>query len=238
LAEVSVRDYNAHAWVEVYFDYIGWVPVEFTPGSTVDYNRTVVADMDDVSRSLKKEEQEAQQEEQLTSQTPSVITPEIPLQFNNAALQQEKQGSASGKDNTVADALYLIFIIATIILLVIFYLLYRRNIANRARTIGSYNKRAIYLYGEIEKMLIFCRCLPKRAYLEDNEANFRKYFEYIEAESLKQLMIIVRKARFGQGVISDQEFEKVIQCRNRLYHRIYGELSTMKRFRLSLRLSL
>lgn len=28
----TIRDYNAHAWVEVYFDGIGWVPVEVTNG--------------------------------------------------------------------------------------------------------------------------------------------------------------------------------------------------------------
>lgn len=28
----SVKDWNAHAWVEVYLDDIGWVPVEMTPG--------------------------------------------------------------------------------------------------------------------------------------------------------------------------------------------------------------
>ena len=29
---VVITDRNAHAWVEVYYDYIGWVPLEVTPG--------------------------------------------------------------------------------------------------------------------------------------------------------------------------------------------------------------
>ena len=29
-------DYNAHAWVEIYLENIGWVPVEMTPGYTND----------------------------------------------------------------------------------------------------------------------------------------------------------------------------------------------------------
>lgn len=32
LKMVEVRDYLAHAWVEVYFDSVGWVPVEMTVG--------------------------------------------------------------------------------------------------------------------------------------------------------------------------------------------------------------
>lgn len=32
--KTSVRDNNAHAWVELYIDGTGWVPVDFTPSST------------------------------------------------------------------------------------------------------------------------------------------------------------------------------------------------------------
>ena len=31
-AHATVTDYAAHAWVEVYLDYIGWIPLEATPG--------------------------------------------------------------------------------------------------------------------------------------------------------------------------------------------------------------
>ena len=31
----SVKDYNAHAWVEIYIDHYGWIPVEVTPGTSV-----------------------------------------------------------------------------------------------------------------------------------------------------------------------------------------------------------
>ena len=34
--EAEVTDYMAHAWVEIYLDYIGWVPFEVTPGSSLD----------------------------------------------------------------------------------------------------------------------------------------------------------------------------------------------------------
>ncbi|MCR4840966.1 MAG: hypothetical protein K5848_05440, partial [Lachnospiraceae bacterium] len=30
--KATVKDYSEHAWVEVYFDNLGWVPFEFTPG--------------------------------------------------------------------------------------------------------------------------------------------------------------------------------------------------------------
>jgi len=34
--KAEVADYMAHAWVEIYLDNIGWIPVEVTPGSSLD----------------------------------------------------------------------------------------------------------------------------------------------------------------------------------------------------------
>ena len=41
--QADVPDYNAHAWVEIYLENIGWVPVEMTPGYTNDRERTAEA---------------------------------------------------------------------------------------------------------------------------------------------------------------------------------------------------
>lgn len=42
VSTVDVMDSDAHAWVEVYMDGFGWIPVEFTPG----YNNNVIIDGD------------------------------------------------------------------------------------------------------------------------------------------------------------------------------------------------
>ena len=34
--KAAVTDYMAHTWVEIYLDYIGWIPIEVTPGSSLD----------------------------------------------------------------------------------------------------------------------------------------------------------------------------------------------------------
>jgi hypothetical protein len=36
--DISVKDYNAHAWVEIYYDGFGWLPYDFTPASNLDYS--------------------------------------------------------------------------------------------------------------------------------------------------------------------------------------------------------
>lgn len=41
---VELTDRNAHAWVEVYFKELGWVPVEFTLGTTVEEGGSGIMD--------------------------------------------------------------------------------------------------------------------------------------------------------------------------------------------------
>jgi uncharacterized membrane protein len=125
-----------------------------------------------------------------------------------------------------------------IILLIIIFFLFRKSRANRLRTTGAPNKRAILLYSDIEKMLIFNRSLPAQALLEENEACIKEHSDDIAAEDFEQLMEIVRKARFGHGTISSQELERVIKYRNRLYGKLYSERSAIKKLYLILRLSL
>lgn len=36
----EVTDYSAHAWVEIWLDYIGWIPIEVTPGYFAGYGST------------------------------------------------------------------------------------------------------------------------------------------------------------------------------------------------------
>jgi transglutaminase-like putative cysteine protease len=238
LVEVSVRDYNAHAWVEVYFNGIGWIPVEFTPGASVDYTRTVVADLDHITRSMEKEEKKNEQEEQEITQAPSVITPKITQAADNEPIRKERiakeeqQGETKREDN-----LPLTIILTAASLMTVFYLRNRAAKAKKTRLYGNYNKRAINLYSDIEKMLIFCRSLPKNALLEESEADIKEHASYLDAESLEMLMGIVKRARFGQGMISKQELKTVLSIRNRLYQKIYEDQSMIKKLHLILRLS-
>lgn len=43
--KAEVGDFMAHAWVEIYLDHIGWVPIEVTPGSSLE-NLPTEADKD------------------------------------------------------------------------------------------------------------------------------------------------------------------------------------------------
>lgn len=47
---VEMRDFDAHAWAEVYMDGIGWIPVDFTPGFY--YNTYALLRMAELARGI------------------------------------------------------------------------------------------------------------------------------------------------------------------------------------------
>jgi transglutaminase-like putative cysteine protease len=231
-SEVNVMDYNAHAWVEVYFDNCGWVPVEFTPGSAVNYNDSVVADMEEFSDNMEDGNIKKALEEN-TSPTPELSVPksDLPAEINREELSEPVKEAST----ETGGLIYLWIVLLAVLLAAITGLLYRIRRTSKARYSRNHSKRAIFLFGEIEKIIRVCRGLPgKKALLEESETYVREHFEYMEAEDLERLMEIVRRARFGRGRISGQELSRVLDCRNELYRRVNREMSLTGRIYLKI----
>jgi hypothetical protein len=230
-SEINVMDYNAHAWVEVYFDNCGWVPVEFTPGSTVDYTNSVVADMEEFSDNIEDGNIRKSLEESSAVPTPIVEIPQMQQPVNNQqeAAASDKVSRGSGK----ADLVFLWVLLAGALLFLSVFVSYRMYRTEKARKSHDYNRRAIFCFGEIEKMLRIGKGLPGReSQLEDSEAYVREHFTDLEEASLERLMEIVRKARFSKGGISDVELLHVLNYRDTLYLKLVNDFSLLKRIYL------
>ena len=89
----EVLDSQAHAWVEIYLDYIGWVPVEMTPGyaDSVPGNRTEVVI-----------EAEPEQSEEIPSSETASEPSDAGEEENTNASQQE-EASESGSQAPTED---------------------------------------------------------------------------------------------------------------------------------------
>jgi transglutaminase-like putative cysteine protease len=233
-SEVFVMDYNAHAWVEVYFDNCGWIPVEFTPGSAVDYTDKVVADIQDFSNNIEEGNSKKDLEEESAEPTPVIEQPEVDQTLGNdnriENTAEEPQGNRG-----ISTTDFLFFGILALLLAASWtaYLVFGIRRRNRARHDRNHNKRAIFLFSDIEKMLIFCQSLPKKgALLEESVAYVKEHCSYVDVEELDQLLVTINKARFGRGHISSQELREVIRFHNLLYHKVYQELSPIRRIYL------
>jgi transglutaminase-like putative cysteine protease len=227
-SEVNVMDYNAHAWVEVYFDNCGWVPVEFTPGSIVDYNDSVVADMEEFSDNIENGNILNNLEETSTQQTPEPEIPELqqPVNEEHSDMDQARASQSFGR----SDHIFLLIVLGGLLLALLLFLIYRMNKIQKARYSRNYNKRAIFCYSEIQKMIRTSNGLPgKTALLEESEAYVKEHFIYIEENELEELMEVARKARFSQGWISEEELNQLLNFRKLLYLELMKNLPLPKK---------
>jgi hypothetical protein len=238
LSEVSVKDYHAHAWVEVYFDYCGWYPVEFTPGSYVSYNQSIIADIDQ----MRQEIFEAALLEDMDKAQPTPVIPDQYQPIMDDRLRQdyvpgayENRASDADKDDPIWFMVILAAFVGGILLSAAYLII--RGYRNRNR--GSRNKRAFAFYRDIEKILHMIRGLPdKKMLLEEQESYVKEHCAYIASEKLDRLMELVRRARFGRKAISPEELTEIILYRNVLYHKVYQDLSVIKKLMLKILLTI
>ncbi|MHB8127473.1 MAG: transglutaminase-like domain-containing protein [Mobilitalea sp.] len=224
IVEIAVKDYNAHAWVEVYFDSCGWIPLEFTPGSAVDYNGSMVDEMALIGDLLKEEE------ELIPTEVPTEPTPIEEEQVEEQPVDETKKADTAankGKENraTQIDAMFFVFLVLFIAVVGIAILIRIRR-RRRERHTRNHNKKALFLFIEIEKILSACKGLPKKGIrLEDGEAYVKEHCSYVEPLAFTRCLENVRKARFGRGSITAHELEEVEVFHQSLYEGVYKELS-------------
>ncbi|MDF2537359.1 MAG: hypothetical protein K0S76_380 [Herbinix sp.] len=235
--ELMVLDSNAHAWVEVYMDGCGWVPMEFTPAAGIADTTTMAEDMrtagEDMEETVDTQVTPTEMPKEPTSPPHSEKPDEEPVEEDVklpevAAPIANKQNSSSG---------FIILIIFTGALLTACIVIRQYLIKSDRRDI-SLNTRAILIYGKMEKLLTLCHALPKKmGYLEENESYIKENCPYIEKEDFESCMEIIRKARFGRFVISAGELSFVEKFYAGLFGKVYPELNIAERLHAKTRMS-
>ena len=227
---VSVKDYNAHAWVEVYIDHYGWIPIEVTPGSSINQGTTEKPEY--IPELATK-----------ASPTPSPSPTPKPEPTKNIEKQQPAAETSAtvNKGNLRGQISWFYLILMAVIILgicfgVVVVLMKRRKELNKVK---DNNKKAIVLFGQIEKIIAVSSLYGTEGVgLEDSEAtemnngfdfNFLDYTVCMEN---------VRKARFGKGKISEEELDAIEKFYQDLYRNSQSKLPFVKRIYLKFILSI
>ncbi|HHX13212.1 MAG TPA: transglutaminase domain-containing protein, partial [Clostridiales bacterium] len=164
--ELSVRDYNAHAWVEVYIDNCGWIPVEFTPGSGMEYTESITQYLADLGEM--EEKQEDIISPTVAPEEPEEATATISPKTNNEDRtvneknQEEKSEEPLGDDSiTLRKKIVVMSLLllgtAFIGSMVIFIVKYRQK---RYILRSNRNQKALLFYRRIEKIILLGNGLP------------------------------------------------------------------------------
>lgn len=201
--EIAIRGYNAHAWVEIYQDGIGWVPVEHTPPY---YN--VMERLTDLGASG------------ALNQTNQTMMPKL----EETVQQQEQQDELVYYQKEKKDFHKVLFIIGsmlfiTIMISLMVYYFIKRYRLKYSLQLENRNLAVQNLFPVVMKKL-YKRGIHKRIgslyeYEADVEAVFSKEF----ASYYIQAIDIIQKAIFSNIIITEKEYSIVMnfykQCCNR-----------------------
>ena len=243
---ISIKDYNAHAWVEVYFDGIGWIPVDFTPSSGIGYNAysrqtlnqptvttpppkeatpTPVTEKTDEDKD--DTENKDNEEKEITQKPEATKTPD-----GASKAAAGGSGPQSAQNVTVSRIAVILLVLSVILCLAAIY-----NIRRYCRLMrASNNNKAIYLFARLERILNFLAgsSFKKRIELEDNEDYLRKSFDFVDELALERFMNTVRKARYGRFGITGSELRQVKSFYNSFVKKICSDMPFARKVLLKL----
>lgn len=255
---IEITDANAHAWVEIYLDGFGWVPIEVTPG----FSRNGIF-MEDVNV------QPGQTENSENPETPGVTPSPSPTQEaeqetkeedkpadskeeEEKASEEEKEASVSkgedsGTGSLSADEetdkffgsffvklawviLWGLIIIAGVILFFALRAFVILSKREKAQKTSDLSRRVLLRYNEIKRILDY-RSITIQEDLTYQEAadKVEEQWEVISPGSYRRFTDIALKAKFYQYCITRDESEEAEKFYKELIDSVYKNASLSKR---------
>ena len=234
--KMDIKDTNAHAWVEIYEDGFGWIPIEVTPGYSNGSTVTIPNDILNPSNN---------------NTTGSLLSPSVkPIFFTLKPGQKKptvtkkpsvKPGESSNKDNkkiTALDYLVLILQVAGSIILIIGILvvciLLRRFIVirkrERIRETQDISKRAISEYYEISRILLhYGLVYDGKMFVKEFTDQVNEKFLFLKEGEFELFLRRILKARYSKAWITNAEYDEVERFYQEFMKGIYTGLSRRKK---------
>ncbi len=221
--EVRISDAGAHAWVEVYKDGWGWVPVEMTPGYDTEDDSEFVG-KDDITPSA-------------TPTPQASVTPTVPVDkdldrdknVDNTAKNAAKD-TVSYKDIASFMGAALLFTFVLLLIIGIIRKICRYIIFKQAEP----GKKAIILYRKVKYLLKMAGIPLQEDNYELSALILEDTFTQMKEKELLQFIETALKARFGHVPVTPEEGKEAYRYYHHLKITVYGKLSIVKKILCSL----
>lgn len=243
--EVVVKDTAAHAWVEVYIEGYGWMPVEFTPGydnggiggtnnneqpteSDGMEDGTAESGSYDGSETVEGESGNPATDE---SGTGAVAATDDESEGGESKVDRDSSGAAKLKNS--ADVIFMAAVcVIILVLLVIAVIRYVRRLREVAAIYGSDDIIMMYSYLE--------RILGKLGYHRPESMTYESYARYLQKNNevfmlydFSRITEVALKVRFGGDTeYIDDDVRKACRDISRIREDIIGIQPVIMRFRL------
>lgn len=198
---VNIRDNNAHAWIEVYMDGYGWVPIEVTKGYIFNNEIIVPGTNEDKKESSKTNianSQTGNQKSVLKGKSVPTATPSVK--------KTEKKDSIDG-----LLWIKLVQVIFFIFLCIICILLIRRwfilMLKKKKYSISNDKNKILTVFQEINHMLEYYQSAYHDEAYEEYSSLVVKRVPFVKEEDFIKYMQIILKFRFAENYNSIEEYQ-------------------------------
>lgn len=244
---VEVPDANAHAWVEIYVDGFGWVPVEFTPGYIeINNKQAIKKDLNrfnhvpNTTRDLNDELSKNIDQNENTNKkdiddkiTPSKKPEEISDNSN-----QDEMGSyiGDGRKNSefyrkLFELLrYFVCLCSFIILLIaIRYIFIQWKRAKDYKT-DDFSKKVIMRFKDIKRILTYYQIIFDDQKTYDLSARqIEEKLRFIPEGKMVHFIHVVLKAKFDQNRITEAESDATEEFYSYFVDYLYKDSTLLKK---------
>ena len=215
--QADVPDYNAHAWVEIYLENIGWVPVEMTPAIRMTVQscrrlqncairgnsgmKSTKMRRSRIRRRKCRRKNESPSETQMETQqkTESQMTEK---ETKRPVKNNEKKNNRRNLQVFSAVSLTLLAVVLMLVLVTKWLRIYREQLLMELR--NRQNRHAVY---RINRRIY--RGLHQRSFGMKTDADYLEKlmttYPSVPAEDWKKYLCIVQKAFFSEEEISQEE---------------------------------
>lgn len=236
-----IPDSNAHAWVEVWDDTLGWVPVEATPG----FSQVAIAPQDqnvqippEILDNTSSEEVSSEASSEEVSSEEAVSSEAISSKGESSG-QSEPSASSNGgtaegtkaKELSFGTKFLLVFVAMLILLIGIVWAIYRFVERKREKRVWNKDKNVAYRYGYayLLELLGFVDIVPENG---ESDEEFAKRADDKFAFLENRFLGIVQSAylaKFSQHSIEPSAVDELIAFNKGIREKIYNDLSVVKK---------
>ncbi len=237
--EVSVKDSNAHAWVEFYVNGIGWIDFEVTPG-----NNDGMAELPEPETETEEPTTEPDTDETTEEPTTKNSENETTTKDMTETSSEDVSGGSGGGGHRfrlpkIAEKIILIVFVCSLIIIVTVVIIRLNHLKCIKKREAAYNDDLINLTGESVLMNYhrFERLMKYSGFVKQPHMTYMDFAKMVEEQSKTvgkgeacRLVQIYEQIHYSQLKISKEDVEICNSIVADIYDRIYGNIGLLQKF--------